>query len=79
MPRPWREWISSARYDHLEPDRVVENDTLNLLIAGVGYRWNKNIRSIANYETLSYGADVGGVGTNKPAEKRLKLQTEFKF
>lgn len=68
-----------ARYDHLEPDRVVENDTLNLLIAGVGYRWNKNIRSIADYETVSYGADVGGVGTHKPAEKRLKLQTEFKF
>jgi len=68
-----------ARYDHLEPDRAVEHDTLDLLIAGVGYRWSKHVRSIVDYETVSFGSDVGGVDANKPAEKRLKLQTEFRF
>ncbi len=68
-----------ARYDHLDPDKELDNNNMNLLIAGVGYRWNKNVKSLINYETVSYGADVGGVGTNKPSEQRIKLQTEFRF
>jgi hypothetical protein len=68
-----------ARYDHLDPDTVLDNDDVDLLIAGAGYRWNKNIRSLLNYETVSYGTDVGGVDTSRPAEKRVKLQTEFRF
>ena len=67
------------RYDGLDPDTELENNDVNLLIAGVGYRWNKNIKSLLNYETVSYGVDVGGVDTHKPAEQRIKVQTEFRF
>jgi hypothetical protein len=68
-----------VRYDALDPDTELENNDVNLLIAGVGYRWNPNIKSLINYETVSYGADVGGVDTHKPAEQRIKVQTEFRF
>jgi hypothetical protein len=68
-----------ARYDHLTPDKDVENTNVDLLIAGVGYRWNKNIKSLVDYETVGYGGDVGGPDTSKPAEKRVKVQTEFRF
>jgi hypothetical protein len=52
---------------------------VDLFIAGVGYRWSKMIKSLVNYEAVTYGTDVGGVGTGKPSEQRLKLQTEFRF
>jgi hypothetical protein len=68
-----------VRYDALDPDTELENNDVNLLIAGVGYRWNKNIKSLVNYESVSYGVDVGGADTQKPAEQRLKVQTEFRF
>ncbi|WP_224371311.1 hypothetical protein [Hyalangium versicolor] len=68
-----------ARYDHLDPDREMDHTNVDLLIAGAGYRWNKNIKSLVDYETVTYGADFGGVDAGKPAEKRVKLQTEFKF
>ncbi len=68
-----------ARFDSLDPDTVVDHNGVNLLITGVGYRWNPNIKSLLNYEAVSYGVDVGGVGTHKPDERRLKLQTEFRF
>jgi hypothetical protein len=68
-----------ARYDHLDPDKNFDNNNMDLLIAGVGYRWNKYVKSLIDYESVTYGADVGGVATNTPSEKRIKLQTEFKF
>lgn len=68
-----------ARFDHLDPDTELENNNQNLFIAGVGYRWTKQIKSLVNYETVSYGTDVGGVDTGRPAERRIKLHTEFRF
>jgi hypothetical protein len=68
-----------ARIDHLDPDTEVENNNQVLLIAGVGYRWSKQIKSLVNYETVNYGTDVGGVDTDRPTEKRIKLHTEFRF
>jgi hypothetical protein len=68
-----------ARLDHLDPDTGLDNNNVDLFIAGVGYRWNKQIKSLVNYETVSYGVDVGGVDTDRPSDKRLKLHTEFRF
>lgn len=68
-----------ARYDLIDPDTTVANNNQGLLIAGVGYRFNKWIKALADYEGVTYGADVGGVGKNTPAESRIKLHTEFKF
>jgi hypothetical protein len=68
-----------ARYDSLDPDTDLENNGVNLFIAGVGYRWTQGIKSLLNYETVSYGGDVGGVDTNRPEERRIKVNTEFRF
>ncbi len=67
-----------ARYDGLDPDKDSDNNNVNLLIAGVGYKWNKQIKSLIDYENVGYGSAVGG-DTPKPTESRIKLQTEFKF
>lgn len=68
-----------ARYDLIDPDVKLDNNDVKLLIAGVGYRFSPAIKGLINYESQSYGADVGGVDTHKPTESRIKLQTEIRF
>ncbi|MFL5350967.1 MAG: hypothetical protein ACJ8AT_39870 [Hyalangium sp.] len=67
-----------ARYDGLDPDKDSDNNNVGLLIAGVGYKWNKQIKSLVDYESVNYGSATGG-DTAKPTESRIKLHTEFKF
>lgn len=68
-----------ARYDRVDPDTSLENNDIRLFIAGVGYRFTNAIKGLVNYESQSYGIDVGGIGTNKATESRIKLQTEVRF
>jgi hypothetical protein len=68
-----------GRYDSLDPDTEAENNNVHLFFAGLAYKWTPAIKSLVNYEGVSYGADVGGPGTNRPDERRIKLQTEFRL
>jgi hypothetical protein len=68
-----------ARIDRLDPDTELENNNVDLLIAGVAYKWSKQIKTLLNYESISYGVDVGGVDTNRASDKRIKVNTEFRF
>ncbi|PTL82762.1 hypothetical protein [Vitiosangium sp. GDMCC 1.1324] len=68
-----------ARYDLLDPDTTLDHNDTRVLIAGVGYRFNGFVKGLVDYESQGYGADVGGPGTHKPTESRIKLQTEVRF
>lgn len=67
------------RYDHIDPDKDVDANSLNLYIAGAAYKWTKTIKTLADYEAVTYAANFTSPGVGKAPERRLKLQTEFRF
>ena len=68
-----RKWELIGRWDHLDPDRDIGGNDVNLWIAGVSYRWNKNIRVLLNYE------DVEHEDVSLADRKRIMLQGELIF
>ncbi len=68
-----------GRVDWLAPDVSNAANEETTIIGGVGYRFNKHVKSLVNYEAVAYGGDVGGLGTNKANDSRIKFQTEVKF
>ena len=61
-----RKWELMGRWDHLNPDDKISNNDLDLWIAGVSYRWNRNIQVLLNHEAIDY-------------EKRALLEDESRI
>ncbi|MHB8872425.1 MAG: hypothetical protein ACYC8T_01940 [Myxococcaceae bacterium] len=63
-----------VRGDMLDPDTAVEDDGVQMFIAGGAYRVNKYVRVLGDWERVVYGP-----ANALPNESRLKLHCEAKF
>jgi hypothetical protein len=67
-----RKWEFLARWDHLDPDGSISGNNVDLWLAGVSYRWNKNIRLLLNYEEIDHEDDFFLMDSS-----RIMLQAEL--
>ncbi len=47
-------WEFIARWDHLDPDTDIDNNTIDLSILGVSYRYNDYVKFLADWEKIDY-------------------------
>ncbi len=69
-----KSWELIARVDRLDPDDEIDNNSQTTTILGVAHEWNKNIKTLLDFDTTIYG---GGAG--KGNERKILLQTLVKF
>lgn len=69
-----KRWELVARWDRLDPDEDIEDNTLDRLIGGVSYRWNEHIRTLLDYEMVDYESDA-----LLNDERRIMFQSEIVY
>lgn len=63
-----------ARYDALDPDNAIADNSLRRVIAGFAYKLHQKMTALLTMEDVKYDAQAG-----KPNERRVLLQTEIRF
>ncbi len=61
-----------GRYDIFDPDDSIDDNNKNLLIAGLGYKFHKNVQAMLDVQYASYDADIDD-------DIMLYFHFEFKF
>jgi hypothetical protein len=67
-------WELIARYDRLDPDRLLPDNEHQRWIFGPSYRWNRYVQTLLDFEQVLVDA-----GSLRPMERRLMLQNEIRF
>lgn len=69
-----KRWEVIGRWDRLDPDDSIDDNSLDRFIGGISYKWNKYIRTLLDVEHVDFEAGAG-----KEDESRVMLQAEVKF
>jgi hypothetical protein len=67
-------WELIARYDRLDPDRLISDNEHQRWIFGGSYRWNRYVQTLLDFEQVLVDS-----GALRPFERRLMLQNEIRF
>lgn len=67
-------WEVIGRYDRLDPDHRIANNTLDRWIAGVACKPNRWVSALLNYERVHYQPGAG-----LESESRILLQSEIRY
>jgi len=67
-------WELIARYDRLDPDRLLRDNEHQRWIFGPSYRWNRYVQTLLDFEQVLVDA-----GSLRPKERRVMLQNEIRF
>jgi hypothetical protein len=67
-------WELIARYDRLDPDRLISDNEHQRWIFGGSYRWNQYVQTLLDFEQVLVDS-----GALRPFERRLMLQNEIRF
>ncbi len=70
----WDKFSLIGRYDYLDPDDDVSDNSHYRYIYGLGYDLNKNVRFLINNDVVNYESSAGTNDANT-----VLLQTEVKF
>jgi hypothetical protein len=74
FPDKWNKFSLIGRYDYLDPDNDVSDNSHYRYIYGISYRLNKNVRFLIDNDVVNYDS---ASGTNDANE--VLLQSEIKF
>jgi len=74
LPRKYNKFSLIARYDYLDPDDEIANNSHYTYIYGLSYKFNDNVRFLIDNDVTDYDGNAVTNDANK-----ILLQTQVKF